>query len=1012
MTPAVIIFPAPGFFSRQTVISCRKIFTTVAGSVLLAQTSSHAFFSMELIAGPTLSQRVRRGGPLAPKEAAACLAKAAAAVQHAHDHGLLHRDLKPANILIDPGGEPRVADFGLVKSTGALTDGEHTLTNQSVGTPAWFAPEQTGTEEVTALTDVYGLGAVLYFTLTGRVPFPGRDMAQLLQQVRSGPPVALRVLDPSIPRDLENICLKAMEKAPGRRYGSARDFAEDLGRWLAGDPVLARPVGRLTRAVRWIQRHRALSVALAALGLALTVGTAGMSVLWLRASRAAQAEPAQRQRAEEELWQSLVAVAQRERASARSGGAARAMEAVRRAARIRPGVELHDEAIAALATADFSAPEEHSWKGNPDPRQLAEAPIFHPGLECACAVRQDGTMVLLDVRTGAGLRSLGGPPLPKGIRPHFSSTGKWLIAILPDPEPPTPETSVWPTVQQFLRQFGQQPGKSAAGTPEVPLGNVRLWSTADGTLLRLPLAPGVREFSWSADDSVLALLREDSMERTALPGGTSMGQLAVTPGWRGPALSSDGSRIVIGHGSTLEILDSATGRVRQTLQRQQTVEHSAWSADDDLLAVGVHDNRIAVWDTARGQRWSDCNGHDNRPVWQEFLPGNVLLSGSWDGTFRLWNPRNGRPLLTFPVASGTVVVPRSGGRLVQNPGWLTPAIRTFRPSSVLRTAGRPRQPDGRFGGANGLAFSRDGSLLFTTGGYGLSAWQTDPLRCAATLPTANDALDVIPDGDGTLLCSTFGGGVIRTAAVLQPDGNSHRFSPPGPAIIADTTVGPQPAPPAGANYMARAGQRLAVSRTDTGVPYGGRVELWDAGRFIRGWNTHAAWPVVALSPDGAWLATGGSGYPLLFRAEAGDPIPLKEAALEPTAQDKIHGTFSPDGKVLAFQSLTQITLWEIPSRRLLVRLPRPPGAGGSLTAFSPDGRLLAMLGAQWDIWLIDPATGTRLATLNAPEPGMAGALAFSPDNTRLAVALVNQTVQLWNLAALRQHLAAEGLNWQ
>jgi WD40 repeat protein len=978
----------------------------------VGETDSHAFFSMELIAGPTLSQRVKRGGTLAPKQAAAFVAKIASAIQHAHDHGLLHRDLKPSNILIDPDDEPRVADFGLVKSTGSMIDGELTLTNQSVGTPAWFAPEQTGEGEAVPQTDVYGVGALLYYALTGRAPFPGRDMATLLDQVRNLPPVGPRVLDPSIPRDLETICLKAMEKTPARRYGSAGEMAEDLGRWLAGDPILARPVTVFTRMARWVARHRALSAALGALVLAMTAGAVGVTVQWRRAERLAEAESEQRQRAEAELWQSLVAVAQRERASGQSGGSARAMEAVRRAAVIKPGVELRDEAVAALVMADFGALEPNAW-ALPQPERILTDPQFSPRMDRAVMVAGDGGVKVVDARTGAELVALAGGPLPvragnpPGLacgEPQFSPGGRWIVVLLP----------------------GDAAGRGSAC-------NLLLWSAADGAAHVVPADGGVMEWAWSADERVLAILRSDHLERMAVAGGSgggdelrSMGRAALMPGWRGPALSADGGRLAIGYDRVLRILDAATGRELHACQHQQTLERPSWSADGLMLAVGTHDNRITVWDTETGMKWAECNGHDNRPSHFEFLSAGVLLSGSWDRTARLWNPWTGRPLITMPVPASAVAVPGSGGALLHYTSSGVPgvaAVQRYRPQRVVRVARLPQRPDDDLPGAQGLAFTADGALVCSASARGLSLWEASTLKFLGTQPVAGNAVSVQAMDARTLLFSAAGGGVMRTSLTWRPGDAAVGFSTPEPAIVSSAegmmaqawavlSGGKPPSPPDRVNYLASAGRRIAVSRVSDESPSGKHVELWEDGRRIRRWNTSAQWPVPALSPDGKWLATGGTGFPLLFPAEAGLPVLLSSVMLEKDAFDTWHCAFAPDGSCVVFQGEHHIDFWEVPSRRLRHRIDRPAGVLGKLVAFSPDGTLVAALGRQWDLWLIDPASGRRLVTLTPPEPFMTGALVFSPDSRRLAAALVNGTVQVWDLPELRGLLAAEGLDWE
>jgi WD40 repeat protein len=239
----------------------------------VGQHENRKYFSMKLIGGPSLDRKLA-DYLRDPKAAAKLVRTAAEAVHHAHQRGILHRDLKPSNILLDDRFEAYVTDFGLAKRIEG--DSGMTASGAVLGTPPYMAPEQASGQRgaVTTATDVYGLGAILYSLLTGRAPFPGEALAEILEQVRERQPERPSRLNPSAPRDLEVICLKCLEKEPWRRYGSAQALAEDLGRYLADEPITARPASQLERAWRWCRRNpviAGLGTAAAALILVVTV---------------------------------------------------------------------------------------------------------------------------------------------------------------------------------------------------------------------------------------------------------------------------------------------------------------------------------------------------------------------------------------------------------------------------------------------------------------------------------------------------------------------------------------------------------------------------------------------------------------------------------------------------------------------------------------------------------------------------------------------------------------------
>jgi serine/threonine protein kinase len=273
------------------------------------------YFSMDYIEGLNLAALVRQK-PVPYERAAGYLKKIAEAIHYAHDQGILHRDLKPSNVLIDEHDEPHVTDFGLAKRM--QKESFQTITGQVLGSPNFMPPEQCGfyasqsgksagekSASATAKTrgnlnlifpgakikagrysDVYGLGAILYHLLTGRPPFQGETVPAAIDQVLNAEPVPPRLLRPDVPLDLNTICLKCLEKEPRRRYQTAQEVADEIGRYLRGESIQARPINPIGKVWRWSRRHPATAALVILLNVALLLGMTGILWQWRRAETA------------------------------------------------------------------------------------------------------------------------------------------------------------------------------------------------------------------------------------------------------------------------------------------------------------------------------------------------------------------------------------------------------------------------------------------------------------------------------------------------------------------------------------------------------------------------------------------------------------------------------------------------------------------------------------------------------------------------------------------------------
>ena len=248
-------------FETEAAAAAHLQHPNIVGLYEVGAHDNQPYFSMEYISGTSLSERTALG-PLPGRRAAVYLEATARAVHYAHGRGVIHRDLKPGNVLLDEHDQPKVTDFGLAKLI--TTDSGQTRTGAVLGTPSYMSPEQAaGRKDLGPAADIYSLGAILYELLTGKPPFAGATPLATINLVAEQEPLSPRLLNPAVDLDLETICLKCLEKDPRRRFASAGELADDLRRYLDGEPITARRLGPFGRVVKWCRRKPAWAAMLA-----------------------------------------------------------------------------------------------------------------------------------------------------------------------------------------------------------------------------------------------------------------------------------------------------------------------------------------------------------------------------------------------------------------------------------------------------------------------------------------------------------------------------------------------------------------------------------------------------------------------------------------------------------------------------------------------------------------------------------------------------------------------------
>ncbi|MFN0129770.1 MAG: serine/threonine-protein kinase [Verrucomicrobiales bacterium] len=641
-------------FRREASSAAALRHRNIVGIHEIGEHEGAHFFSMDYVAGPTLGQLLRDGS-LPARNAAALMVKIAQAIHHAHAAGVLHRDLKPSNVLMDTEGEPMVTDFGLARLDAAEMG--LTLSGQVLGTPAYMAPEQAEglSKEAGPPTDVYGLGALFYHMLTGRMPFTGDSHMAVLKQVTNDEPVSAVLLNPSVPRDVETVCAKAMSKDPARRYASALALAEDLKRFLDGKPVLARPVSPAGKLWRWARRHRALAASLAGVALSLLAVAVVSAVSARRLKSSRDDEKAARVLADENAWRAelnLYAADMKTAWQQYQEGALDAM--IRRlrehtpapGARDPRGVEwyLLDRLSQGDQTATF-----------PLPRPVEEAAFTSDAQWCVVA--GGGTARLLDARlqkealswpetAAGGHRQLLTVPDTK----QFVMSSAGGLRLL-DAEKGT--VHVLHEEPCDALAFSRDGARLAAGNriaarEEDPARHrVRIFKTADWSVEReLPMF--CRGLAWDAQGRLIVCdtpkgspgrltwvdpAQEAPVRQFALNPGHSTVQAA----W----LNTVADRFLCQLGNQENIFGTmSTGNI--FLRRPGfSMEQACMEENGNRLIFAGQDQALRLWSTIDGEYGPSRRGHTDRVLAVAFTPGaQGMRSIAVDGTLREWDLRS------------------------------------------------------------------------------------------------------------------------------------------------------------------------------------------------------------------------------------------------------------------------------------------------------------------------------------------------------------------------------------